>query len=503
MIKGLVRTFSFFGRWLAELLRQPVLVLVLVVGPFLVLLAFGLGVTAFEPRPKTIVVVPAQGGARDVPQRLGEHLDIVGQTSDLDQAREQLRRGDADAVVVLPGDPRQAIASGQHARLTVVTNEIDPIRRAFIQSYLNDQVASLNQQAVRGLVESAQASSGEIDRQIEQARGYIALIRSSRGDAQAARRQLQELRAVTDALAQAASQVASAQREASLFAPGLEDLSRRADRVSRGASELDQDVSNLESRLGAAGDPPGTLEQDLARVEADLDELDRAVAEAAAVPAEVLSAPFQLDLENAAPFAPTYVAFYAPAVLALLLQHLAITLGALSLARVRLLGVMELLRVSPARSSEVVVGNYLSYGVLCAIVAAALTALLVLWLDVPLIGTYLDFAAVLVLLVLSALGIGFLVATLSSTEHQAAQFAMLVLLAAIFFSGFIVGLERVTWPVRAISYLLPSTYAIRSLQDVMLRGVLRAPTDLVVLLAAGVLLFAATVYLFRREFRPG
>jgi ABC-type polysaccharide/polyol phosphate export permease len=79
---------------------------------------------------------------------------------------------------------------------------------------------------------------------------------------------------------------------------------------------------------------------------------------------------------------------------------------------------------------------------------------------------------------------------------------MLVLIASVFFSGFMIFLESIEWPIRAVSYLLPATYAIRTLRDVMLRGALLEPSDLVVLLAAGVGLFIVTILLFRREFRP-
>ena len=55
--------------------------------------------------------------------------------------------------------------------------------------------------------------------------------------------------------------------------------------------------------------------------------------------------------------------------------------------------------------------------------------------------------------------------------------------------------------MRIVSYLLPATYAIRMLDDVMLRGILRTPVDLGVLAAFGLFFFAASLLLFKREFR--
>jgi ABC-2 type transport system permease protein len=118
------------------------------------------------------------------------------------------------------------------------------------------------------------------------------------------------------------------------------------------------------------------------------------------------------------------------------------------------------------------------------------------------------------LLILCSLGIGFVVSMVSSSEQQAAQIAMLILIGSVFFSGFIVPQETLSFPVSIVSFLFPATYAIRTLQDVMLRGFLRTRIDVVdlgpvapymdyvILGAAAVLFFALTVALFRREFRP-
>jgi ABC-2 type transport system permease protein len=219
-------------------------------------------------------------------------------------------------------------------------------------------------------------------------------------------------------------------------------------------------------------------------------------------PADVMSAPFRLHLDNTSVIVPSNVRFYGPAVLALLLQHLGVTLGALSLNRIRLLGIMDMLRVSPVRPAEAAIGNYLSYIVLCAVVAVALSAALIWLLGVPFLGSYTVFAIGLAMVILSSLGIGFLIALFSSSEQQAAQLTMLVLLASVFFSGLVFSLDRIVWPIRAISMVLPSTYGIRLLQDTMLRGDFLSYLDVAVLGAMAAGLFVAMLYFLRREWQP-
>ncbi|MDP9482621.1 MAG: ABC transporter permease, partial [Chloroflexota bacterium] len=65
------------------------------------------------------------------------------------------------------------------------------------------------------------------------------------------------------------------------------------------------------------------------------------------IPAEVVAAPVRTQSANLAPVAPTLTSFFGPAVLALILQHMAVTLTALSLVRERHTGVFDVLRISP------------------------------------------------------------------------------------------------------------------------------------------------------------
>ncbi len=60
----------------------------------------------------------------------------------------------------------------------------------------------------------------------------------------------------------------------------------------------------------------------------------------------------------------------------LLLQHIAVTLAALSMVRERLLGTVELFRVSPVSPSEILTGKYVSFMLLLGVVAAVLLGMM-------------------------------------------------------------------------------------------------------------------------------
>ncbi len=503
MTGALTRTFSFFSKWIAEIVRQPALMFTLIIGPFLILLAFGQGVDIGGPRPRTIVVRPENsvGEIQPLPDELNSHIKVVGETADLEAARRELEKGHADVVAVLPPDPIEEIRRGHHIPIVILTNEIDPVAKSYARAYLGDQVAELNQRTIAKAIGDAQSSVADVRKVLDEARPVLASLRENQGNIESARTQVADVKRILVPLANAATAADNAARSVSFIIPGFGNAAEQTKRLDKLVGDLNVTVGKLDTQLNSSGAGSlGALNVD--EILTNLDDIEKTAKEIQGIPPEVLSAPFQLRLENVAPFVPTFTGFYAPAVLALLLQHLAITLGALSMARIRIIGLMDLLRTSPVRPVEVVFGNYLSYGALCAIAGAVLVSLVVVLLNVPVFGSYVIVAVALGLLIATALGFGFFISMISSSEQQAAQISMLILLGSIFFSGFVFSIDRIAWPIRAVSYALPSTYAIRTLQDVMLRGTLRKPEDLYFLAGTALLFFVVTVVLFRREFRP-
>ena len=164
------------------------------------------------------------------------------------------------------------------------------------------------------------------------------------------------------------------------------------------------------------------------------------------------------------------VDFYTPSALVLLLQHLALTFAALSLVRDRELGLFELLRVGPLSSCEIVAGKTIAYLIVGLVSAWSLMAAAVLRARRPVRWAASAGCRRLGLVLLASLALGTLISLISRTETQAVQWSMLTLLAGLFFSGFILSLDGLTYPVRRSAWLLPVTYGIRMLQDVMFRG---------------------------------
>src|SRR5690349_19010120 len=102
MFKPIIRLLSFFSKEVNEIRRQPKLVLSLLLGPFLILLLFGIGYQGERPLIRTVLVTPPQGlsfvNVNDLKQAISTNFTLVDVTSDADRAQAMLRAGQTDVV---------------------------------------------------------------------------------------------------------------------------------------------------------------------------------------------------------------------------------------------------------------------------------------------------------------------------------------------------------------------------------------------------------------------
>src|SRR5437763_366610 len=134
--KRLTRAGAFVGKEINEVRRQPRLVLSLILGPFLILLLFGIGYQGESGKLTGIFVVPPSGGfsqnVADYQKLVGNQLQITSVTTDQNSALADLRQRQVDLVVVVPPDLDKQISAGAQAKVPVYFNEVDPVRRDWL-----------------------------------------------------------------------------------------------------------------------------------------------------------------------------------------------------------------------------------------------------------------------------------------------------------------------------------------------------------------------------------
>ena len=193
-----------------------------------------------------------------------------------------------------------------------------------------------------------------------------------------------------------------------------------------------------------------------------------------------------------------------PGLCGIILVFVGTVATALGVVRERQAGTMEQLAVMPFRPRDVFVGKIAPYMVIAALDMVIVVAAGTLLFDVPFRGSIAVFALGAALFLFVTLGIGVLISTVSQTQGQAIQLAMMTLLPQFLLSGLFFPLYSMAWGVRWIGYLLPLTYFIKVARGVMVRGApigaLWAP--LVVLAVMALVVFTASTLRFRRDLAP-
>jgi len=274
--------------------------------------------------------------------------------------------------------------------------------------------------------------------------------------------------------------------------------------VEQGQADSDSLQSNLKTAIVKTqalqhAIPTGNGNTQAAIIEKDLTALYEKLTTFRSLTPRVMVRPFSAKIVALFDTPLTITGFFAPAVIALLLQHFSITFASLSIVRETRSGIMELFRVSPITAFETLAGKYLSYLFLEIILAGIITALAVWLLKIPILGHMQDYALAVIVLLFTSLGVGFFISLISETDTQAVQYSMLLLLASIFFSGFFLDLRLMREPITVLAWSLPATYGIRMLQDIMLRG---SSIPLLIFLgiaAIGIVLFLMDWMLLRRK----
>ncbi|CAA9422563.1 MAG: hypothetical protein AVDCRST_MAG55-2093 [uncultured Rubrobacteraceae bacterium] len=477
------------------LVRQPQLLLLLLVGPVLIMTAFGLSLDVENIlRPRALVVVePGSEGAQLFQQYREEFTDrtqFVGTTDDPEAARQRLLRGEVDAVIIIPSAPLETVAGGERAVLRVVYNTINPVFGTRVPSRAYSLVLDLNQSLVQeaieqqiGGVRSLQERLTELNRRLETASSAAETLAS------------EEAQTTTAELDQTLTTLESTLRLWQGVRPGEdEDASAALQRIDRAQGALEK------VREAQEGGPERIRESSgLADLRESLASLEEALASLPSeVPARVLANPFELKTENLAS-PPRVVGFYAPAVLAILIQHIAVSLASLAIVRERLSGAYEFFEVSPLGHGQLLAGKFVTYFGLVVGVNLAVALVLAGFLGIPVEGGFVGMTFAMVLLTSASLGLGFLISALARSELQAVQVSMLLLIASGFFAGFLFPLAQMQGPAVAISYLLPAAYGIRALQDVMIRGEGVSTLDLIGLLFMALVTLGLARYLMGRK----
>jgi len=159
-----------------------------------------------------------------------------------------------------------------------------------------------------------------------------------------------------------------------------------------------------------------------------------------------------------------------PGLAGVILVFVGTVITSLGVVRERQAGTLEQLAVMPLRPADVFLGKIIPYFVVALADLAIVVAVGVAVFGVPFAGSAAVFALGALLFVFVTLGLGVLISSVSQTQGQAIQLAVMTLLPQVLLSGLIFPLSSIVIGVRWIAYLLPLTYFTEISRGVMLRA---------------------------------
>lgn len=191
--------------------------------------------------------------------------------------------------------------------------------------------------------------------------------------------------------------------------------------------------------------------------------------------------------------------FYVPGVIVLIVTLVTLMLSSMAVVREKEIGTIEQIMVTPIGQAEFILGKTLPFALIGFADVALVTVIADYWFNVPMRGSLLLLIGATSLYLMSTLGIGLLISTISRTQQQAMMSAFFYYFPAMLLSGFVFPIANMPETVQWLTYLNPLRYFLVVIRGIFLKGV--GPEILWPQMAALLLLGITTLWVATRRFR--
>jgi ABC-2 type transport system permease protein len=212
--------------------------------------------------------------------------------------------------------------------------------------------------------------------------------------------------------------------------------------------------------------------------------------------------PAQLELQSRTWFNENLESrnYYVPGVMAQMVLVVTMMLSAMSVVREKEIGTMEQIIVTPIRRWEFIVGKTLPFALVGYINVTMVTSMAVFWFDIPIRGSLLLLGVATGVYLLSSLGFGLFISTISRSQQQAMMSAFMFMFPAMLLSGFAFPIENMPESIQYLTWLNPLRHYLVIIRGIFLKGVgidvLWPQVAVLALLGSSIL--AIAVYRFRK-----
>jgi ABC-2 type transport system permease protein len=162
--------------------------------------------------------------------------------------------------------------------------------------------------------------------------------------------------------------------------------------------------------------------------------------------------------------------YNVPAVVGIILMLMCLLLTALAVVREREIGTLEQLMVSPLTSIELIAGKSLPFALVGIVDLIVVTGVARLWFGIPFAGNLVLLFLASVLYLVSGLGLGLLLSTISKTQQEAFLATFLFFMPIMLLSGFMFPVSSMPEPFQWLTWFNPVRHYLEIVRAVFLKG---------------------------------
>jgi ABC-2 type transport system permease protein len=162
--------------------------------------------------------------------------------------------------------------------------------------------------------------------------------------------------------------------------------------------------------------------------------------------------------------------YFVPGVVVNIIMSITLMLTAMAIVREKEIGTMEQLMVTPIRPIELILGKTLPFAVVGLVDTALVITAALLLFHIPFVGSALLLFFCACLFLMTSLGAGLFVSTISHTQQQAMMTTFLMFQPFFLLSGFTFPIRNMPLSIQYLTYLNPVRYFIDIVRGLFLKG---------------------------------
>ena len=163
--------------------------------------------------------------------------------------------------------------------------------------------------------------------------------------------------------------------------------------------------------------------------------------------------------------------YIVPGIMAMLVMLVSLMLTSMAIVREKEAGTIEQIMVTPIQPVEFILGKCLPFAVIGFIDVLLVTAVGVFWFDIPIRGSLLLLLFCTALFLMTTLGIGLFISTVSGTQQQAMMTTFFFFFPAMLLSGFIYPVANMPLVIQWITLANPLRHFLVIIRSIFLKGV--------------------------------